>query len=315
MKRNITITVLFFLATTAAAFPGSTWAVEKIAFGVLPVMQALPLFVAQEKGLFAEEGVEVELIPFRSGLEKDAAMAARQTQGYFGDMLTSIILGANQMPVSMVATIFNTTGDQRMFAVLAAPGTGKPSLTDLSGKGIAGSSNTVIEYVTAKLLENETPGAALNMIETKNILARMPMLLQGQVAGAVLPEPLVTLVEGKGATVVADDRGLGITPTTLLFTGNFIDRNTEAVRAFLRAVSRASALINQNREMARPIMIKYARIPEPLQQSIAIPAFIPPAVPDKELVMDAYNWLNQKGVLKSELTFGEMVRGDLLPGK
>ncbi len=313
MKRTIAIALLLILATTTAAFPGSARAADKIVFGVLPVMQALPLFVAQEKGLFADEGVEVELIPFRSGLEKDAAMAARQTQGYFGDMLTSIILGANQMPVSMVATIFNTTGDQRMFAVLAAPGTGKPSLTDLARKGIAGSSNTVIEYVTAKLLEKETPGADLNMIETKNILARMPMLLQGQVAGAVLPEPLVTLVEGKGATVVADDRGLGITPTTLLFTRDLIEKNTDAVRAFLRAVSRASALINQDQEMARPIMIKYARIPEPLQQSIAIPLFIPPAVPDKDLVMDVYNWLNEKGVLKSELTFDEMVRGGLLP--
>lgn len=313
MKRTIAIALLLILATTTAALPGSARAADKIVFGVLPVMQALPLFVAQEKGLFADEGVEVELIPFRSGLEKDAAMAARQTQGYFGDMLTSIILGANQMPVSMVATIFNTTGDQRMFAVLAAPGTGKPSLTDLARKGIAGSSNTVIEYVTAKLLEKETPGADLNMIETKNILARMPMLLQGQVAGAVLPEPLVTLVEGKGATVVADDRGLGITPTTLLFTRDLIEKNTDAVRAFLRAVSRASALINQDQEMARPIMIKYARIPEPLQQSIAIPLFIPPAVPDKDLVMDVYNWLNEKGVLKSELTFDEMVRGGLLP--
>jgi len=313
MKRTIIIIVLFLLGATAAAFPGSTLAAEKIVFGVLPVMQALPLFVAQEKGLFAEEGVEVELIPFRSGLEKDAAMAARQTQGYFGDMLTSIILGTNLMPVRMVATIFNTTGDQRMFAVLAAPGMGKPSLTDLARMGIAGSSNTVIEYVTTKLLENETPGASLNMIETKNILARMPMLLQGQVAGAVLPEPLVTLVEGKGATVVADDRGLGITPTTLLFTKDFIDRNTDAVKAFLRATTRASALINQDPIMARPIMIKYARIPEPLQQSIAIPVFIPPAVPEKKIFMDVYNWLNDKGVLKSELTFNEMVRGDLLP--
>jgi len=313
MKRTTTITVLLILAAMVALFPGSTKAADKIAFGVLPVMQALPLFVAQEKGLFAEEGVEVELIPFRSGLEKDAAMAAGQTQGYFGDMLTSMILGANLMPVRMVATIFNTTGDQRMFAILAAPGMGKPSLSDLARKGIAGSSNTVIEYVTTKLLESETPGAKLKMIETKNILARMPMLLQGQVPGAVLPEPLVTLVEGKGATVVADDRGLGITPTTLLFTKDFIDRNTDAVRSFLRAVSRASALINQEQEMARPIMIKYARIPEPLQQSIAIPVFIPPAVPEKELVMDVYNWLNNKGVLKNELTFDEMVRGDLLP--
>ena len=313
MKRVHAIAALLIFIITSGALPATSSADGKIAFGVLPVMQALPLFVAQENGLFAEQGVEVELVPFRSGLEKDAAMAAGETQGYFGDMLTSIILGANQMPVSMVATIFNTTGDQRMFAVLAAPGTGKPSLTDLAEKGIAGSSNTVIEYITTKLLENETPGASLNMIETKNILARMPMLLQGQVAGAVLPEPLVTLVEGKGATVVADDRGLGITSTTLLFTREFIDKNSSDVRAFLKAVSRASASIIKDPEMARPIMIKYARIPEPLQRSIAIPAFIKPSVPDEKLVMDTYRWLNKKGVLKKELTFEEMVDGSLLP--
>jgi NitT/TauT family transport system substrate-binding protein len=313
MKRTITVAMLLIMAITTAPFTAFAKGGDKITFGVLPVMQALPLFVAQEKGLFAEEGVEVELILFRSGLEKDAAMAAGQTQGYFGDMLTSIILGANQAPMRMVATIFNTTGDQRMFAVLAAPGTGKPSLTELARKGIAGSSNTIIEYVTTRLLENETPGGNLDMIETKNILVRMPMLLAGQVPGAVLPEPLVTLVEGKGATVVADDRGLGITPTTLLFTKEFIDGNTDAVKAFLRATTRASALINEDPEGARPIMIKFARIPEPLQQSVAIPVFMSPAPPEKELVMDAYNWLNDKGVLKSELSYDEMVRGDLLP--
>ncbi len=62
-------------------------------------------------------------------------------------------------------------------------------------------------------------------------------------------------------------------------------------------------------------MIKYARIPEPLQKSIAIPVFIPPAVPEKELVMDVYNWLSEKGVLKKELTYDHMVDGSLLPEK
>jgi NitT/TauT family transport system substrate-binding protein len=304
---------LSLIVLVAVLSSGLARAAERISFGVLPVIQALPLFVAAEKGFFTEEGLDVEIIPFKSGLEKDAAMAAGQTQGYFGDMLTSIILGTNQVPMRMVATIYNTTGNQRMFAVLAAPGTGKPSLTDLAGKGIAGSSNTVIEYVTKELLERETPGATLKMIETKDILARIPMLLGGQVPAAVLPEPLVTFVESRGATVVADDRGLGITPTTLLFTQEFIDNRVDDVRAFLRATTRASVFISEEPESARPMMIKYTRVPEPLQQSFAIPKFSPPAAPGKDLVMDVYNWLRGKGVLKSELTFDQMVRGDLLP--
>ncbi|MDF1537085.1 MAG: ABC transporter substrate-binding protein [bacterium] len=314
MKRTLVTMALVAAAVTAVSFPGTARAGEKkISFGVLPVIQALPLFVAQDKGLYKEEGIQVELIGFRSGLEKDAAMAAGQTQGYFGDMLTSIILGANQTPMRMVATVFNTTGDQRMFAVLAAPGTGKPSLTELAQKGIAGSSNTVIEYVTARLLEKESPGARLSMVETKSIPARIPMLLEGQVAGAVLPEPLVTFVEKKGATVVADDRGLGITPTTLLFTNEFIEKNPDAVKAFLRATTRAARLIREDPEGARAAMIKYTGVPEPLQRAFPIPAFEDPAVPSRELTMDTYNWLKARGILKKELTFDEMVRGDLLP--
>lgn len=314
MKRITRTLTAAAMAAGLFCSPTPSQAEGTIAFGVLPVMQALPLFVAQERGLFADEGLDVDLVVFNSGLEKDAAMAAGSTEGYFGDMLTSIILGANQVPMRMVATVFNTTGDQRMFAVLAAPGTGKPSLTELADRGIAGSSNTVIEYVTSRLLERESPGQRLTMIETKNILTRLPMLLQGQVPGAVLPEPLVTFAEAKGATVVADDRGLGITPTVLVFSQEFIQGNTDKVRAFLRGVSRAAELITRSPEAVRPIMVRRARIPEPLQQSISIPVFKAPSPPDDRLVMDVYRWLREKGVLKARLTLEEMVRGDLLPG-
>ena len=313
MKNLALIATLILTVTISAAAPSLAIGDKAISFGVLPVIQALPLFVAQDKGFFEEEGVQVELIGFRSGLEKDAAMAAGQIQGYFGDMLTSIIFGANQASMRMVATVYNTTGDQRMFAVLAAPGTGKPSLPDLAKKGIAGSSNTVIEYVTVILLNKAAPGTKLEMVETKNILARIPMLLEGQVAGAVLPEPLVTLVEKRGATVVADDRGLGITPTTLLFTNEFIEQNLGKVKAFLKATTRAARFIRENPDGARAAMIKYTRVPEPLQQAFPIPTFSDPSVPSRELTMDSYNWLKAKGILKKELTFDEMVRGDLLP--
>ena len=314
MKRTswyIGPTLAVLLTLTLPVLPG--YAARKISFGVLPVIQALPLFVAADKGFFSEENLDVELVPFKSGLEKDAAMAAGRTQGYFGDMLTSIILGANQVPMRMVATVFNTTGNQRMFAVLAAPGTGKPGISQLAREGIAGSSNTVIEYVTGKLLEEKSPGTPLKLIETKDIMMRVPMLLSGKVPGAVLPEPLVTLVESRGATVVADDRGLGITPTTLLFTREFIEERPGDVRAFLRATAKGSALISDDPEATRSIMIKYTRVPEPLQASFAIPEFGPPSAPGNDLVMDAYHWLRKKGILRRELTFSEMVREDLLP--
>lgn len=92
-----------------------------IQFGTLPVIQALPLFVAAEKGYFKDAGLDVELVPFNSAMEKDVAMSAGQISGYFGDMITPMVLTANGTLVKIVATHFNIKNEQRMFAILAGP--------------------------------------------------------------------------------------------------------------------------------------------------------------------------------------------------
>ena len=126
-------------------------------FGVLPVIQALPVFVAAEKGFFKESGIEVEIVPFNSSMEKDVAMSAGAISGYFGDLMTPMVLRANGVPVKIVSTIFQTTPTQRMFAVLAAPGSVDKSLEELMEEGIAGSSNTIIEYILYQDIEVGRP--------------------------------------------------------------------------------------------------------------------------------------------------------------
>ena len=163
---------------------------ETLNFGVLPVVQALPVFVAAEKGFFKESGVEVEPVLFNSGMEKDVAMSAGAISGYFGDLMTPMVLKANGVPVKIVSTIFQTTPTQRMFAVLAAPGSVDKSLKELAGEGIAGSSNTIIEYILYRMMKAEgLTGDKFTMIETKRIPIRLQMLLSNQVPAAALPEP------------------------------------------------------------------------------------------------------------------------------
>lgn len=306
-------TAFLLLALLLFASAPALAADDAISFGTLPALQALPLYVAQEKGFFAHEGVRVELVPFKSALEKDAALAAGGIQGYFGDLPTAITFDANAKRARMVATVYNTTGGERMFAVLAAPGTGKPTLEDLAAKGIAGSSNTVIEYVVRHLLDMKSSMSGLKMIESKDIGARLAMLLQKQVPGAVLPEPLVTLAERKGAVVVADDRGTGLSSTVLLFTDEFLAKRPDDVKRFLKALARASALIAKSPEEVRWSMVALARVPDDLASTYPVPRFPAPSVPERELVMDVYQWLAEKKVLKSELTYEQMVAPGFLP--
>jgi NitT/TauT family transport system substrate-binding protein len=286
----------------------------EISFGTLPVLQALPLFVAAEKGFFKDQGLSVNLVRFNSAMEKDVALSAGRLSGYFGDIMTPVVLKANKTPVKMIATIFNTPKTQRMFAVIASPKHLNKSISELASEGIAVSSNTVMEYLVERLLKAQSiPMDRIKLIEIKNIPIRLQMLLSGQIPAAILPEPLATLAEQKGGKAVIDDAGAGLSATILAFNEGFLADYPSAVKSFLVAVDRASQYINTHHNEVRSIMNRECRIPEPLQTAFPIPEFLKLTLPDNNQVMDVYRWLQGKKIVKTELRYNQMVADGYLP--
>jgi NitT/TauT family transport system substrate-binding protein len=286
----------------------------RLAFGTLPVIQALPLFVAQEKGLFEEEGVAVKLIPFRQALEKDVAMKTGQIDGYFGDLFTPIILAAGGTPIKIAAVNYRTGPYRRMFGILASPGSGIQGAADLAGVPVAVSTGTIIEYVTTTLLEqNEVEPDQIRLLETKSIPIRLQMLLSGQVKAATLPEPLVTLATVKGARLLADDAGSDLSSTVLVFSEAVLEKRPGDVRAFLRACQRAADLINADAEGVRAIMNQHCNVPRPLQSEFPVPQFPALAAPPEDRVLDAVDWLAAQGRIKSRPAPEQLVDVRFLP--
>ncbi|MCX8021193.1 MAG: MetQ/NlpA family ABC transporter substrate-binding protein [Syntrophorhabdaceae bacterium] len=286
----------------------------EIRFGTLPVIQALPIFVADEKGYFREEGLNVNLIRFNSAMEKDVAFTSGQLTGYFGDIMTPLVLKANNTPIKIVSTIFDTPKNQRMFAVLASPKHGNKSISELAEEGLAISSNTIMEYLAVRLLATKKVAPSrIKFIEIKNIPIRLQMLMSGQIPSAVLPEPLATLAEQKGCKVILDDAGAGLSSTILAFHENFLNKNPDLVRRFHRAIEKASTFINKNHDEVRSVMNRECRIPENLQKVFPIPEFKRLVLPENTQVMDVYNWLKEKKIIKGELKYSQMVADGFLP--
>ena len=289
-------------------------AAKEIKFGTLPLIHALPLFAAQEQGFFTAAGLKVELISFNSAMEKDVAMSARQLSGYFGDIMTPMVLRSNNVPVKMVATIFNTTGSRRMFALLAAPNRPAESLSQLAKEGIAIGSNTIVEYLAVKMLEKQGVSPQhTRWIEAKNIPIRLQMLMESQAPAAVLPEPLVTFAERKGARILVDDAGMGISDTVLVFTDDFLKQHPEQVRAFLKAVSKGADYLNNHPEEARLIANKHCRIPEELAKTLTLPSYPTLSLPNRSQLADIYGWLRKKGIISQDMAINEMVADGFLP--
>jgi NitT/TauT family transport system substrate-binding protein len=285
-----------------------------IKFGTIPVLQSLPLFVASEKGFFNEQGLPVEIILFNSAMEKDIALTSGQIVGYFGDLMTPMVLQANNAGVKMVATNFNTTNEQRMFAILASPQSKNKNLPEIAKGGIATGSNTVAEYLIIRLLQlRKIDKSAINLIDVKNIPIRLQMLLSGQVSAALMPEPLATLAETKGATAVIDDKGRRLSTTVLAFNEKFLKEYPQTVKAFHRAVNKASDYINKNPDEVRAIMNRDCKIPEPLQGSFPIPKFPRLTAPARNQVADVYEWLREKQIITKDMEYKDMVADGYLP--
>ena len=312
MKRRgfvICLLTVLFLVT-----PWVVRAAVDIRFGTLPVIQALPVFVAAEKGFFREQGVSVELAPFNSALEKDVAFTSGQIAGYFGDIPTCMVLSANRIPIKITAIVHNATKARRMFALELAPKQAGKGLLEAVTQGVAVSSNTILDFLTVKFLAMKgIPAGQARMVEIKNIPIRLQMLVAGQVAVAVLPEPLATLAELKGATPLMDDAGKGWSATVLAFSQDFIAKHPDKVKAFMRAIDKASDHINRHPEDVRPIMNRECRIPDQLKLTFPIPDFPKPGLPAPAQVSDVSRWLYTKGTIKKEVPYTQLVADGYLP--
>ncbi len=312
VKFSIVCIIIFVLSFGAAAHAAEK--AEAFKFGTIPVLQSLPLFVAAEKGFFREQGLNVDIVLFNSAMEKDIAFTSGQMAGYFGDIMTPTVLVANGVKIKMVAVNFNTTADRRMFAVLASSKTKEQDPAAIARAGIATGSNTIAEYLIVRLLaEKNVPRGSIKLIDIKSIPIRLQMLLLGQVPAALLPEPLATLAETKGARTLADDRGHGISATVLAFHTDFLAKNAASVRSFLAAVDKASAYISQHPDEVRGIMNKSCRVPEALRSSFPIPRFPRVYTPSESQVMDVYRWLREKKIIKKDLTYKDLVADGHIP--
>lgn len=288
--------------------------VTKIKFGSIPALQSLPIYIAEDAGLFEKEGLDVEVIQFNTAAEKDIALASGGIDGCFADLVTPMAMKGNGQDIAIVAKNYDTRSDRRMFAIMTKPNSAYKSLVELANVPIAISSNSVVDYASERLMTQAgIPKEKYATIESKNIGLRFQMLITGQLEAAALPEPLLTAAVDKGARILADDSGLGETQTVIVFSNRFTGSKPEAVKRFLVAINKANHLIASNPDSVRSIMVEKNRLPVNLKDSFQVPRFLPVQAPDNESVQNISRWLHERGILKSQIPYEKIVDVKFIP--
>ena len=296
-----------FFALVAAAFltvsiSTPAHAQTQLKIGLLPIHDTLLFHVAKKNGYFAAEGLEVELVPFHSALEKDAAARAGQLDGHYSDLPSVIIQHAGGSPFVVVASTSYTNPQHRMFGLVTSPKTSAQSLDELKGKKLAVARQSIVDYLSDVLIVQAKHNPNLmDRQDIRKIPVRLQLLLSGQMDVALLPEPLLSVVENAGGKVLLDDRTLDMPLAFLALTKK--KATPEVVGSLHRALIKAGESINSDLVASNQLLLEFGLIPIQLAKTFKLPMVdlskIPHTLPSQELYDSYGNWLVKSGVLAS----------------
>lgn len=320
----IAMVTLFVTACQPAAQPVETEATPEfqneaaepvtLKIAVLPIIDTLPLYVAQQQSLFEKHGISVELIPVASAPERVQLMAAGQVDGTINETLAVMQFNKENVQVQAVRYALRPAEGYGHFFILASGQSGITTPDGLKNVEIGVSQGTVIEYVTERLLQSEGLSAdEIKTIPVPKIPDRMSLLASGELQAGTLPDPLGALAVQSGAVIVMDDSahpeyGFSI----YSFRKSVIDANPEAVTNFLLAIDEAIAQINADPTQYTDILSEAKIVPAPLLEAYKVPPFPAAGVPTEAEWTDALSWAKDKGMLEVDVSYADSINPSLL---
>jgi len=324
-KRFICISIFIFSITTLIISGCSQLAPQAtqpppsepvaIRMAILPILDNLPMYVAQQEGLFEANNVSVEFIPVGSAAERDQVIVAGRADGMINETISTLLYNKDKPQVQIVGFSRTATPTNSQYSILGAGNSGIESTEGLKGVDIGISEGTIIEYITDRLLEAEGFSSDdISTIAVPKITDRMALLGSGELKAATLPDPLSSLAIQQGARVVIDDTShpeFGY--STYSFVIPFIESYPEAVRGFLAAVAKATEMINANPTQWETVLTEQNLIPAPLVGNYTIPPFPAPSVPSQAQWQDALEWAKDKGLVGNDVPYDASVSADYLP--
>lgn len=239
-----------FVCAALAALVAPAWsqaAPVKIRVGVQPVMLS-SLWNALASGLFAKNGVDVEMVTFTTGPAQTAALKGGVIDVAFGAATTFYAIRSGGAPIQWVATI----GDfNRNDAMVGYPSRGIRTAADLKGKKIALPFYTVVHApLLAWLSAHGVKGTDVDLVNLAPPQA-LAALNNGAVDAMYAWPPFTTEVQSRGGVILTtpkDAPGGGWSWDGFAANQDWAEKNETTLARFLKALDEGRKTIRENRD-------------------------------------------------------------------
>jgi NitT/TauT family transport system substrate-binding protein len=259
------IALLSIAASTLLASPGHAQekALTKITFSLdfIPLGRHAPWYAAIAEGYYKDEGLDVSIIPSQGTAQTIQALEAGTAQLGFTDVPSLVLARANGAKVKMVAVNY----EKAPYAIFSLnPGADVTTAKQLEGLNLGSGAGSFTPKVIAGFMAQQ--GLDPNKLTISNVAppARATALLSGQVPAIeffVMSKPgLEASAKEKGVelrTFLLADHGLKLYSNGIVATDDYLGKNADLVKRFVRASLKGWQFALHNPEKAAQDQIKF----------------------------------------------------------
>ena len=256
---------------------------------VLPTIDAMPLFVAQERGLFTRLDVDVRLKPYNAQMDVDTALLGGSVEGAMTDLVR--VERMKQQGLSLVCL----SSTQSHWQLIGNRTARLKEPKQLGDKMVAMTRYSATDLLTDEALKGEKTSAAVYRVQINDVLLRMQMLRNNEMDALWLPEPHATEARLAGHSVLWDTQKKDFRLGVMAFRQKALadKRIKEQTDKLLKAYNMACDSLNQKGLAAYADIIElYCHTDLTTAKALPKLTFVHAKAPREQDVSAARTWLN-----------------------
>jgi NitT/TauT family transport system substrate-binding protein len=267
----------------------------ELKIGIMPAVDSAPIMLAQEKGYFIDEGLNISIDIYNNAVNRQTALQTNELDGAMTDLIAFVNNVNNGFPVKI------TTSTDGSFPILVSKEFKEKEEVQIGMMEVS-----VANFLSEQFLEDKYK---LNKIYIPAIPARLEMVKSGQLEMALIPEPLASTGELAGLEKRVYKNEYEYTPEAMIFTEKALAEKDTQIAAFHRAYDRAVEDIKADENEAREILVNKLGLPPGIKDLITLPEYHLSRVPSEDYLNVVINWIEETDGEEINIDYNKVVEG------